>query len=101
MNRAKLILIAGILIVNMANALGQVFYRTVRVDDLDIFYREAGSKGGPAILLLHGLPSSSRMYQVLLESELPTNTILSLLIIRASDIPPGRIPRLSLTHSTT
>jgi pimeloyl-ACP methyl ester carboxylesterase len=44
--------------------------RTVRVDDLDIFYREAGSKDGPAILLLHGLPSSSRMYQVLLESEL-------------------------------
>ena len=44
--------------------------RTVRVDDLDIFYREAGQKDGPTILLLHGLPSSSRMYQRLLESDL-------------------------------
>ena len=51
------------------NALGEVSYRTVRVDDLDIFYREAGQKDGPTILLLHGLPSSSRMYQRLLESD--------------------------------
>jgi hypothetical protein len=51
-------------------ALGEVSYRTVRVDDLDIFYREAGPKDGPAILLLHGLPSSSRKYQRLLESDL-------------------------------
>jgi pimeloyl-ACP methyl ester carboxylesterase len=55
---------------NIANALAEVSYRTVRVDDLDIFYREAGPKDGPAILLLHGLPSSSRMYQPLLESDL-------------------------------
>ena len=44
----------------------QVFYRTVKVDGLSIFYREAGPKGAPAILLLHGLPSSSRMFQPLL-----------------------------------
>ena len=55
---------------NIANALGEVFYRAVRVDDLDIFYREAGPKDGPTILLLHGLPSSSRMYQPLLQSDL-------------------------------
>src|ERR1700758_5022020 len=47
-----------------------VSYGSVRVDDLDIFYREAGPKDGPTILLLHGLPSSSRMYQPLLESDL-------------------------------
>ena len=40
-----------ILIMNIANALGEVSYRTVRVDDLDIFYREAGPKDGPTILL--------------------------------------------------
>lgn len=51
-------------------ARAEVSYRTVHVDDLDIFYREAGPKDAPVILLLHGLPSSSRMYQPLLESSL-------------------------------
>lgn len=41
-------------------------YRTVRVDGVSIFYREAGPKGAPTILLLHGLPSSSRMFEPLL-----------------------------------
>ncbi|WP_433968362.1 alpha/beta fold hydrolase [Tunturiibacter gelidiferens] len=45
----------------------QVFYRTVTVDGLSIFYREAGRKDAPTILLLHGLPSSSRMFQPLLK----------------------------------
>jgi pimeloyl-ACP methyl ester carboxylesterase len=45
-----------------------VCYRTVKVDDLSIFYREAGPKNAPVILLLHGLPSSSRMFQNLLSS---------------------------------
>jgi pimeloyl-ACP methyl ester carboxylesterase len=43
-----------------------VFYRTEKVDGLSIFYREAGPKDAPAIVLLHGLPSSSRMYEPLL-----------------------------------
>jgi pimeloyl-ACP methyl ester carboxylesterase len=43
-----------------------VSYRTVQVDGLSIFYREAGPKDAPAILLLHGFPSSSRMYEPLL-----------------------------------
>src|ERR1700724_912179 len=41
------------------------FYRTVQVDGLSIFYREAGPKDAPTILLLHGLPSSSRMFEPL------------------------------------
>lgn len=40
-------------------------YRTVMVDGLSIFYREAGPKDAPTILLLHGLPSSSRMFEPL------------------------------------
>ena len=44
----------------------QVFYRTAKVDGLTIFYREAGPKNAPPILLLHGLPSSSRMFDPLL-----------------------------------
>jgi pimeloyl-ACP methyl ester carboxylesterase len=42
-----------------------VSYRTIKVDGLSIFYREAGPRGAPAILLLHGLPSSSRMFEPL------------------------------------
>jgi pimeloyl-ACP methyl ester carboxylesterase len=44
----------------------QVLHRTIDIDDLSIFYREAGPKDAPTILLLHGLPSSSRMFQPLL-----------------------------------
>ncbi len=40
-------------------------YRTIPVDGLSIFYREAGPKDAPALLLLHGLPSSSRMFEPL------------------------------------
>ena len=40
-------------------------YHTVKVDGLTIFYREAGPKDAPTILLLHGLPSSSRMFEPL------------------------------------
>ncbi len=48
-------------------------YDSIRVDGQDIFYRESGPKDAPTILLLHGLPSSSRMYQPLLESSLSEN----------------------------
>jgi pimeloyl-ACP methyl ester carboxylesterase len=50
-----------------------VAYRTVNVDGLDIFYREAGPKHAPVLLLLHGVPTSSRMYQPMLESPLAKN----------------------------
>src|SRR5450755_4612051 len=38
-----------------------ISYRTVQVDGLSIFYRDAGPKDAPTIVLLHGFPSSSRM----------------------------------------
>ena len=41
------------------------FYRTTEIDGLSIFYREAGPKDAPTLLLLHGLPSSSRMFEPL------------------------------------
>src|SRR4051812_2867353 len=43
-----------------------VFHRTVKVGDLDIFYREAGPKDAPTILLLHGFPTSSQMFRNLI-----------------------------------
>jgi pimeloyl-ACP methyl ester carboxylesterase len=41
-------------------------YRTMKVDGLSIFCREAGPRDAPTLLLLHGLPSSSRMFEPLL-----------------------------------
>ena len=41
------------------------YYRTIKVDGLSIFYREAGPKDAPTLLLLHGFPSSSRMFEPL------------------------------------
>jgi len=41
-------------------------YRFVTVDGLTIFYREAGPKNAPTILMLHGYPSSSRMFATLI-----------------------------------
>jgi len=43
-----------------------ILYRTIQIDGLSIFYRETGRPDAPTILLLHGLPSSSRMFQPLL-----------------------------------
>ena len=43
-----------------------VAHRTVKVGGLDIFYREAGPKDAPAVLLLHGFPTSSQMFRNLI-----------------------------------
>ena len=44
-----------------------IHYQSVKVDGLTIFYREAGPPNAQTILLLHGFPSSSRMYDPLLQ----------------------------------
>jgi pimeloyl-ACP methyl ester carboxylesterase len=43
-----------------------IHYKTARVRNLDIFYREAGRQGAPVILLLHGFPTSSNMFRNLI-----------------------------------
>lgn len=49
-----------------AEAFGGVSYKTVTIDGLDIFYREAGDPATPTILLLHGFPTSSHMFRNLI-----------------------------------
>src|SRR3974390_2580971 len=44
----------------------RVAYRTVKIDGLDIFYREGGPKDAPVVLLLHGFPTSSHMFRNLI-----------------------------------
>jgi pimeloyl-ACP methyl ester carboxylesterase len=51
---------------NPGAAAAKVLHKTVKVGDLDIFYREAGPKDAPAVLLLHGFPTSSQMFRNLI-----------------------------------
>src|SRR3954469_12855362 len=48
-----------------AEATNPTFYRRIQIDGVSIFFREAGPKDAPTLLLLHGLPSSSRMFEPL------------------------------------
>jgi pimeloyl-ACP methyl ester carboxylesterase len=41
-------------------------YRTISVDGLEVFYREAGNADAPKLLLLHGFPTSSHMFRDLI-----------------------------------
>lgn len=43
-----------------------VEFRSVSVGGVKVFYREAGPRDAPTVLLLHGFPSSSRMYMTLM-----------------------------------
>src|SRR4029077_12410368 len=70
---SRIVLVVSIMLAQLpAHAQGKerplqhsTFYRTIQVDRLSIFYREAGPKDAPTLLLLHGLPSSSRMFDPL------------------------------------
>ncbi|MGH8522158.1 MAG: alpha/beta fold hydrolase [Gammaproteobacteria bacterium] len=44
----------------------QMNYRTANVDGVEVFYREAGPKDAPVLLLLHGFPTSSHMFRNLI-----------------------------------
>jgi pimeloyl-ACP methyl ester carboxylesterase len=44
----------------------QVHYNTEKIEGLNIFYREAGSRSNPTLLLLHGFPTSSHMFRDLI-----------------------------------
>lgn len=41
-------------------------YRTAKVEDVNVFYREAGPASAPVVLLLHGFPTSSHMFRKLI-----------------------------------
>jgi pimeloyl-ACP methyl ester carboxylesterase len=45
---------------------GTVHHRTVTVNGLDVFYREAGDPQAPVVVLLHGFPTSSHMFRNLI-----------------------------------
>lgn len=41
-------------------------YRTRQIDDVEVFYREAGPPDGPVVVLLHGFPTASHMFRDLI-----------------------------------
>jgi pimeloyl-ACP methyl ester carboxylesterase len=43
-----------------------IHYRTAKVDNRNVFYREAGASGAPKLLLLHGFPTSGHMFRDLI-----------------------------------
>ena len=64
---ALVVLMAGTIIGSHAHgAATDINYKTVEVNGLDVFYREAGNKTAPTLLLLHGFPTSSHMFRNLL-----------------------------------
>ena len=52
-------------------------YRTATVEAVNIFYREAGPKDAPVLLLLHGFPSSSRMFRNLIPQLSEANHLIA------------------------
>jgi pimeloyl-ACP methyl ester carboxylesterase len=50
----------------MSNIIPATTVKTVSVDGIDVFYREAGDQKAPVILLLHGFPTSSFQYRNLI-----------------------------------
>ena len=48
------------------SAVSAISYHTVDIDGVKVFYREAGPKDAPTVLLLHGFPSSSHMFRNLI-----------------------------------
>lgn len=54
-----------------------VSYKTVQIDGLSIFYREAGNPSKPTLLLLHGFPSSSHMFRDLINDLAPNYHLIA------------------------
>jgi pimeloyl-ACP methyl ester carboxylesterase len=57
---------AALLLTSPSFATPVTHHRVATVDGLDIFYREAGPRDAPVVVLLHGFPSSSHMYRNLI-----------------------------------
>jgi pimeloyl-ACP methyl ester carboxylesterase len=63
---ATLIIPQGNVCRSMESTSATTTYHRTTVDGVGVFYREAGPKGAPKIVLLHGFPSSSREFDTLI-----------------------------------
>ena len=83
----------------------RVLYRTKTIGGVEVFYREAGPKTDPAMLLLHGFPTSSHMFRALIPTLADSTTssrricqaLASQMCLLTSATPT--LPRISRTRS--
>jgi pimeloyl-ACP methyl ester carboxylesterase len=91
-------------------------YRTATVDGVGIFYREAGPKDAPVVVLLHGFPTSSHMFRNLIpaladryrviapdypgygQSEMPDRARFSYTFDRFGELVDGLLDQLGATR---
>jgi pimeloyl-ACP methyl ester carboxylesterase len=91
-------------------------HRTATVDDVNIFYREAGPKDGPVVVLLHGFPTSSHMFRNLIpvladryrviapdypgfgQSDAPEHETFAYTFDHYADLVDGLLDRLGVTR---
>jgi len=80
----------------------KIKHLTTQVEGLNIFYREAGPKGAPVVLLLHGFPTSSHMYRNLIPilSEQYHVIAPDLIGFGYSDAPQNKVFRYTFDNLT-
>ena len=66
MNTKNMLFAAAALTANAAESPVQVHYKTMEIQGVNVFYREAGSSDAPTVLLLHGFAASSYMFRDLI-----------------------------------
>ena len=59
--------VAAMLFISVVST-AQVLYKSIKVDGLNIAYREAGNPANPKLVLLHGFPAGSHQYRELIRS---------------------------------
>ncbi len=68
MKKITKLFVAAILLLISVASFAQVSYKNIKVDGLNIAYREAGNPANPKIVLLHGFPAGSHQYRDLIQS---------------------------------
>ena len=65
-NQTLRLALSGLVLLAGASAAVQTSYKTAKVGELTIAYREAGDAANPKLVLLHGFPASSHQYRDLI-----------------------------------
>jgi len=113
---AAALLALGFALSQPSGAAPAVHYRTASIEGVNVFYREAGPADAPAIVLLHGFPSSSNMFRNLIpelaeryrviapdypgfgHSAMPDRTQFRYSFAHFADITDTLLTRLGVTH---
>jgi pimeloyl-ACP methyl ester carboxylesterase len=113
---AAAVLALGFAVTQPSAASAVVHYRSASIDGVNVFYREAGPADAPAIVLLHGFPSSSNMFRNLIpeladrywviapdypgfgHSDMPDRAQFRYSFARFADVTDTLLTRLGVTH---